>query len=137
VRTFPYTADAVPATIIDVSRSGMKLELTTPLSRETRIEVLMPLTKLVVFGEVRYCRRSGAVYHAGVLIDDLVQPPSNTSEHVHEDEIVLYIAGKGLSSSELLHVERHVPRCESCKRLMVQLRDSLHPSRRVGPRNDP
>jgi len=129
VRAFPYTADAVPANIVDVSRSGMKLELTTPLPRETRIEVLLPLTKLAIFGEVRYCRRNGSVYHAGVLIGDVIQPKPDT-KHLHDDEISLYIVGKGLTASEVLRVEEHLSRCAACKGRMVDATRELYPSRR-------
>lgn len=136
VRTSPYTAAPIPAKIVDVSRSGMKLELVTPLQRDARIEVLMPFTKLVVFGEVRYCRRSGAVYHAGVLIENVVQPASDKT-HVNVDDMSLYVVGKGLSAAEVLRVEEHLSRCPACKTRLVQATKTLYPTRlRLTPRQD-
>lgn len=129
VRVTPFTAAPIPAKVVDVSRSGMKLELTTPLPREARIEVTMLMSRVVIFGEVRYCRRAGSVCHAGVLIRDVVQPKPDVS-HLDDDEISLYIVGKGLTASEVLRVETHIFRCDSCKQRMVQTTKALYPKKR-------
>ncbi len=109
----------------------MKLELTTLLPGEARIEVTMLMSRAVIFGSVRYCRRSGAVYHAGVLIEDVVQPRPDTA-HLHDDEISLYIVGKGLTATEVLRVETHVFCCDACKQRMVETTQTLYPARRRG-----
>ena len=129
VRTFPLTATPVPANVVDVSRSGMKLQLVTPLERDTRIEVTMLASKAVVSAEVRYCRRSGAVYHAGVLIEDVIQPKPDTT-HLHDEELALYVVGKGLTATEVLRVETHIFRCDSCKLRMVQAATTMYPRQR-------
>lgn len=136
VRVIPDSM-SLSATVIDVSRSGMRIELATPVPKGVRIEILMPTSRVVVFGEVRYCRRYGEAYHAGVMIEDVVQPKANAGAHVHEDEIALYVAGKGLNLAEVFRVEYHVPNCPSCRRLMVQIRDTLYPNRGLPPRYDP
>ena len=126
VRTYPYTGVPVPANVVDVSRSGMKLELVTALARGARIEVLMASSNLAIFGEVRYCRKAGAMYHAGVLIEDVVQPRSNTTKHVHGDEILLYIAGKGSNGGGSYFASSNTSHdCAACKRLrMADARES-------------
>lgn len=129
IKVSPFTAAPVPAKIVDVSRSGMKLELNTPLQRESRIEVMMLTSKAVIFGEIRYCRRFGSVYHAGVLIEDVVQSKPDT-KHLAEDEISLYVVGKGLTAAEVIHVEEHLLRCDSCKQRMVDTARELYPARR-------
>ncbi len=129
VRPFPFTVTPVPANIVDVSKSGMKLELITPLQRGTRIEVMMLASRAVIFGEVRYCRRSGEAYHAGVMIEDVVQPKPDVS-HLDDDKISLYLVGKGLTASEVLRVETHIFRCDSCKQRMVQTTEALYPKQR-------
>ena len=126
VRAFPFNADATPANIVDVSRSGMKLELVAPLVRDARIEILMPFTKLTVLGEVRYCRKIGAVYHAGILIHDIVVPKPDV-KHLHDDDLSLYVAGKGLSAAEVLRVEAHLSCCAACKQRLVEITRTLYP----------
>jgi len=136
VRMFPFTATPIPATIIDVSRSGMTLELTKPLlqraeanrrtpsAHESKIEVLMPTNKLVIFGELRYCRRAGAAYHAGVLIESLVEPKPDT-RHLQDEEISFYIVGKGLTAPAVLRVEAHLVRCDSCRQRLAEAARTL------------
>ncbi len=90
---------------------------------------MMLASKAVIFGEVRYCRRSGEAYHAGVMIEDVVQPKPDVS-HLDDDEISLYIVGKGLTASEVLRVETRIFRCDSCKQRMVQTTKALYPKQR-------
>ena len=129
VRPFPYTTTPLPANIVDVSRSGMKLELVMPLPQHIRVEVMMLESKAVIFGEVRYCRRSGAVYHAGVLIEDVVQSKPDRG-HLSDDEMSLYIVGKGLTASEVIRVETHIFRCNACKQKIVETTKALYPRQR-------
>src|SRR5579864_6558766 len=58
----------VSATVIDISRSGMRLELEKPLDIGMKIGISIQVRKLMVIGDVRYCRRSGERYHAGIAI---------------------------------------------------------------------
>jgi len=46
----------LPATVLDVSRSGLRLELPLLIHRDCRIEILWP-GKIAIFGEIRYCRK--------------------------------------------------------------------------------
>lgn len=129
VIAYPYNGTPVPAKIIDVSRSGMKVELPTPFARGTRIEVLMVSSALAVFGEVRYCRESGPVYQLGMLIEDVVQPKPDT-RHLNEDDISLYIVGKGLSAAEVLRIEDHLSKCVPCKLRVTKITKMLYPGQR-------
>lgn len=136
VRVFPYAAMPISAKILDVSRSGMKLELPTPMSPGTRIEILMPMTKLAVFGDVRYCRKCGEEYHAGVLIADVIRSKPDTT-HLHDDQISLYVVRKGLTATEVLRVETHLSHCAACKQRMVEITNTLYATpRRLTPRQD-
>ena len=126
----------IQATIIDVSRSGVRLELGTSLEKHLRIEILMP-GKLAIFGEVRYCRRSSEVFHVGVQIEEVISAGPDPGDHLPEDEIVLYVAGKGLSTVETRRVEDHLSKCLSCSRFKAQTAKSLYPpTRRPSTRHD-
>jgi len=56
-----------------ISNSGMHIELDMPLKPGDRVEVLLQ-NMAIVFGEVRYCRSSGAPYHVATRIDDVYYP---------------------------------------------------------------
>lgn len=99
----------------------------------------MHSSRLVIFAEVRYCRQSGSVFHAGVLIEDVVYPKQEAivQEHLHEDDIALYAAGKGLSAAEVLRVGDHLAACDRCTRVMAQIATTLYrPLRRLAPRDE-
>jgi hypothetical protein len=36
------------------------------------------------------------------------------SEHVHDDQLSLYLAGKGLTNEEAIHVKNHLGACKTC-----------------------
>lgn len=76
VQVLPERALRVPATVIDVSRNGLRIKLNMPVPVHGHIQItihprIRPRT-LVLFGEVRYCSRVRGYYHAGVLIRDVV-----------------------------------------------------------------
>src|SRR5580693_3203699 len=57
----------MPAMVVDVSRSGLRLELPAAVGRGEQVKISLP-RQVVILGEVRYCKRSGMVFYAGVLI---------------------------------------------------------------------
>src|SRR5258707_456189 len=61
----------VAATIVDVSRSGLRLELRSPIAKGSQVEIILGRA-LVIFGEVRYCRRGGEAVYVGILIEQVV-----------------------------------------------------------------
>src|SRR5579872_4630465 len=60
----------MPAMVVDVSRSGMRLELPAAVGRGEQVKITLP-RQVMILGEIRYCRRAGIVYHAGVLIQEV------------------------------------------------------------------
>lgn len=118
-----------PATVLDVSRSGLCLEISTPIAKGSEVEVTA-LSQIAVFGEVRYCRRAGDAFHVGVLIRDVVQSHRRTVEHLHDDEAMLYLAGKGLSMADLIRVRDHLTTCNQCRTRLREADAILHPIRK-------
>lgn len=102
-----------PATILDVSRGGVGVALSARLIEHSRVEVLLP-RQVVIFGEVRHCRRVGAAFHAGILIEDVFYSGQLANGHIHDDQLTLYLAGKGLSMREALSVGQHLRTCRLC-----------------------
>jgi len=132
VRELPpaHNREELPATVIDVSKSGLRLELERQLWKGSRIEIAIVPRKLVIFGEVRYCRRSGAIFQVGVLIEGLVFPKPDDGKHLHEDLIMLYVAGRGLTVPEVLRVKHHILTCDICSSRMAETAAILQPVRR-------
>jgi hypothetical protein len=99
--------------VLDVSRNGMRVEVAKPLSTGMRVEVI--LIKASVFGEIRYCRQVSLAYHVGIAIEDVFYPPSTSMDHIHDDQLSLYVAGKGLKASEAIRMQSHLRSCSDCR----------------------
>jgi hypothetical protein len=132
VHTLPWSGSvvALPATVIDVSKSGLRLELQSLLGIGVRIEIMIKPRRLAIFGQVRYCRRSGSRFHAGVRIEDIVFPRPDNGHHIHDDEFVLYVAGRGLTAAEVLRLKDHVTKCEICEAKLATIGKEMNSSLR-------
>ena len=128
LQIMPSNGTWLPCTVIDISKSGLRLELGTQLTRNVRIEVMITPLKLVIFGEVRYCRRSGEHYHAGILIEGVVFPKPDNGQHIHDDQLILYVAGKGLTTPEILRAKNHLMTCDECVSRMAETKKELRAS---------
>src|SRR5438552_12103149 len=89
VQILPSNGIRLPATVIDISKSGLRVELETMLAKYMRVEVMITPRKLVIFGEVRYCRRSGGRFQAGIFIEGIVFPKTD-NKHIHDDHLSMY-----------------------------------------------
>lgn len=124
------TSAAIPAMVIDVSKSGLRVESAAMLARGMRIEIMVKPRKLVIFGSVRYCRKVGQVFHAGVLIETVVFPKPDSGQHIEDDQFVLYAAGRGLTTPEVLHLNDHLSKCGECFAKLLKTRDEMRSSLR-------
>jgi hypothetical protein len=114
IRILSGEGDLLPATVLDISRSGLCLEIATPLSKGLAIQIVLP-REVIVFGRVRHCSPAGVAFHAGIYIDDVFYAsPSAGSNHLHDDDLALYLARKGLTAAEILGVRDHLQRCRLC-----------------------
>ena len=65
----------IPASVRDVSRSGLNLELQTPIPEGNQVKIMFP-GDAVILGEVRHVSRQDDRFHAGILIHDMKVPPA-------------------------------------------------------------
>jgi hypothetical protein len=114
IRILPLSGPRLPSTVIDVSRSGLRLEVSTQLARGLQVEVVLP-AKAAVFGEVRYCRRAGDAFHVGIRIQDVHYSRSGHGEHIPEEQLLLYVQGNGLKVPEVMRVRDHLQHCPDCR----------------------
>jgi len=130
VQILPIDRTRRPATVLDVSRSGLRLELHTSVSRGIDIQITVA-DQIVIFGEVRYCRRAGEVFHAGVLIHDVIHASPSASQHIHHDDLGLYVIGKGLTVPEVIKLREHLIRCEVCRIRLNEVDATLNPKKKA------
>jgi hypothetical protein len=92
-----------------------------------QIRVIFP-AKLVIFGEVRYCRQAGDGFHIGILIQDVVRSSVPKETHISDDELALYLLGKGLTVPEVFALREHVVKCEECRVRLDDANAILNPA---------
>jgi predicted anti-sigma-YlaC factor YlaD len=78
----PETGPRHEARILDVSKSGMRIELSVQV--DPGVEIQVQLKDAIAFAEVRYCRPVGDKFHAGVKVIEVVTfKPRRQSDHLY------------------------------------------------------
>jgi len=129
VRILSMGSPLFAATVLDVSRSGLRLELATPIAKGSEVEVTVR-DYVVIFGEIRYCRRTSDSFQAGILIRDVLYSRPPAVNHLHDDELSLYLARKGLTLPELMRIRDHLAKCETCQIRLGEADAILHQIRK-------
>ena len=119
----------MPAMVVDVSRSGLRLELPAAVGRGEQVKINLP-RQVAILGEVRYCRRAGMVYYAGVLILDVFQAQVAPGEHISADELSFFLIGKGLAVADIIKLREHLIECEACRIRLGETDAKLNPAKR-------
>jgi len=72
---YPSVAGPFHGVVLDLSKSGMRLQMETSLPKASQVQV--KFGEVVVFGEVKFCREMDSVhYEAGLHIEDLFARPT-------------------------------------------------------------
>jgi hypothetical protein len=101
-------------TVVDVSRSGLRVEVPTPVGKGARIEIVLP-DRAIVFGEIRYCRRAADCFHLGVAIEDVYYAQPLSAKHIPDDQLSFYLAGKGITTADAIRIKSHLAGCQACR----------------------
>lgn len=117
------------ATVLDVSRSGLRLKLDSSLNRGAEVKITLQ-KNILIFGQVRYCRPLDGSFDAGVLIQDMAQNAGQSSPHIEDDLLSLYVVGKGLTVPEVIKLKEHLVNCESCRVRLGERDAVLNPVRK-------
>ncbi len=67
----PFSSDRLPIEILDISKGGMKVHVTSALEPGTMVKVR--LKSMIAFGEVRHCKMVNHSYHSGIQLYDVFQ----------------------------------------------------------------
>jgi hypothetical protein len=117
-------------TILDVSRSGVRIETATPIVKGARVEILLP-DRAIIFGETRYCRRNSDFYHVGVAIEDVYYAHNVSDKHIHDDQLGLYVVGTGLTTLEAVDIKNHLVGCKACRDRMTEAEAFARPMKKL------
>jgi len=130
VRNLSQNLGPLPARVLDISRSGLRLETAVAMSRGAKLEILLP-AKAIILGNVRYIRRVADRYQAGVFIEDVYHTrQSFVRRHLNDYQLSLYLAREGGSACEILSVREHLLQCNHCTaryQAVVKLRERIRP----------
>ena len=118
-----------PATVLDVSKSGLRLKLDSSISKGAEVKITLQ-RNVVIFGQIRYCRPLDGSFDAGVLIQDMSQNSVQSSPHIEDDLLSLYVIGKGLTVPEVIKLKEHLVNCESCRIRLGEKDALLNPVRK-------
>jgi hypothetical protein len=131
----------------DVSRSGLRVELSHPVEPGAHLEVVLN-NRAIIFGEARYCQASTHSYQVGVAIEDIYYPKKDpakdisrtfeatvfeqrqhprcplgqgpTGSHASPDDVAAFLHCD-LSETKTALMERHLAVCEECSNLMQSI----------------
>jgi hypothetical protein len=124
------------ATILDVSRSGLRLKLDATVNKGAEVKITLQ-RNIVIFGQIRYCRPLEDSFDAGVLIQDMAEKSGKSSPHIEDDLLSLYVIGKGLTVPEVIKLKEHLVNCESCRVRLGEKDAVLNPVRKRKILNTP
>jgi hypothetical protein len=76
-------------------------------------------------------------FDAGVLIEDMEQNSGESSSHIEDDLLSLYVIGKGLTVPEVIKLKEHLVNCESCRVRLGEKDALINPVRKRKLPNTP
>jgi hypothetical protein len=118
-----------PATILDVSKSGIRLKLEFTVVRGAEVRITLQ-RNIIIHGQIRFCRPYEGGFEVGILIQDMSQNSGLPSPHIEDDLLSLYVIGKGLTVPEVIKLKEHLVNCESCRIRLGEKDAVLNPVRK-------
>jgi len=106
-----------PGTMLDISRSGTKIEIEKPLSEGAYLEIVLP-SRAIMIGEARYCRSANRLYYVGVKIEGVYFTQAVSARHVSKELLAGY---KSLPPLTAMEVGNHLAACSRCRNELAAL----------------
>lgn len=131
IEVVPGPGTPIYGTVVDVSRSGLRVAIPRHLERGQHVKITLHNT--VIVGEVRHCRAFKGGFQAGMRIRNLERPEGRENEHLVDDTLSLYAVGKGLSVPEVIDLREHLSRCRDCRARLAEKEAALNPARKRHP----
>jgi len=116
----PAAGLRLSAAIVDVSRSGLQIEVDEPLNSGSGVEIR--LSESVVMGEVCNCRPYGeGRYRAGILTIRIVESPLSML-HLSDVDHLPYVLNDALTEAQRHYYTRHLGLCPDCEQSVERTR---------------
>ena len=116
----PAAGLRLSAAIVDVSRSGLQIEVDKPLNSGNGVEIL--LSEWVVMGEVCNCRPHGeGRYRAGILTIRIIESPLSM-RHLSDVDHLPYVLNDVLTEAQRHYYTRHLGLCPDCEQSVQRTR---------------
>jgi hypothetical protein len=121
VLSFGY-GERLPATVMDVSKSGLRARIPRTLPPGMCVEILWGRT--AIFGEVRYCKKAGTgQFDIGVRVEEIVLGKAKPrAEHLPVSTLTLFMTGR-LSGHDRREASEHLEICPLCKHQLLVLQN--------------
>jgi len=114
VKVLPAGTTQASGLILDISRFGLRVQLPMSLDKGMEVKVTMPLG-VVVVGQVRYCRGADSAFQVGIATREVIYALDEQDQHLHDDTLVLFASGRGLTAAEVIKLKDHLVHCEDCR----------------------
>ena len=117
------TVVRLSAAIVDVSRSGLRIEIDSPLYSGSAIE--LSLGDSLVMGAVGNCCPHGyGRYRAGILTIRVLESPLRL-RHLSEVDHLPYVLNDALTEAQRHYYTQHLELCPTCERRVERTREAL------------
>ena len=97
------------------------------IAKGAAVVIFLP-NQVWIIGTIRSCRRAADAFRCEVLVKDVVYARPRLVKHVHEDQLALYLAGRGLTAVEVIQLRNHLMDCKQCRSLLAETPAILHPA---------
>jgi hypothetical protein len=119
VQVIGASGDRFGGMVLDISRSGLKIEIGKPLSQGAYLEIVLP-NRAIIIGEARYCRSKSKLYHVGVRIESVFFSQAVSSRHIGKEMLACYSRDRGLSPLDAMEIRNHLTACEACRAALAK-----------------
>jgi hypothetical protein len=116
--------------VLDISRSGLKIEVGKPLSQGAHLEIVLP-SRAIIIGEARYCRSKNKLYHVGVEIEGVYFSQAVSARHIGKELLARYSHDSVLAPLQAMEVRQHLTACEACRDALARCDEAA--ARGAGP----
>lgn len=104
----------ITGTMIDISRSGIRVEVPLPIGRAMWVEVILG-NRTIIFAEARHCELVSTRYQVGMAIEAVCSGQNEILDHIAESRLSLYRSGGGLPVQEAIRIANHLFACIKCQ----------------------
>jgi hypothetical protein len=112
------------AAIVDVSRSGLRIEVEKPLHSGSAVE--LSLSGSLIMGAVGNCRPHGAGrFRVGIRTVRVIESPLRL-RHLLEVDHIPYVLNDALTEAQRHYYTQHLEICPACEQRVERTREALN-----------